>query len=117
MLSASAEQIGIASRMRDRVRGKDRRMLNYVVHSPCPDPRHGKNPYAACNGYDPDVTKLLKDVAQRHALPTNDVDFVELLHEIKDLLRSINTTDVDDLLIEIKELLHLTKREHTPLQF
>ena len=86
MLSASAEQIGIASRMRDSVRGKDRRMLNYVVHSPHPNPRYGKNPFAACTGYDPKVTDLLQDVAQRHELPTTDVELVEVLHEIKQLL-------------------------------
>jgi hypothetical protein len=86
MLSASAEQIGIASRMRDKVHGKDRKMLNYVVHSPRPHPRYGKNPFADCSGYDPKVTDLLQDVAKRHALPAEDVDLVEVMHEVKELL-------------------------------
>ena len=62
MLSASAEQIGIASRRRDSVHGKDRQQLNYVVLSPHPNPHYGKNPFADCSGYDPKVTNLLKDV-------------------------------------------------------
>ena len=89
MLSASAEQIGAAARLRELVHGEDRRKLNYVVHSPHPNPRYGVNPYAENPNYDPDVTDLLKDVAQRHHLPSEDIDLVEVMHDLKDLARRV----------------------------
>ena len=90
MLSASAEQIGAAARMRDLVHGKDRQQLNYVVHSPHPDPKkYGHNPYASHSGYDPAVTDLLRDVARRHSLSTDDIELVALLHDIKVWVRKL----------------------------
>jgi hypothetical protein len=89
MLFASAEQIGAAARMRDLVHDEDRQQLNYVVHSPHPDSNFGHNPYASHSGYDPVVTTLLRDVAQRHSLPTGDIVLVELLHDIKVWVRKL----------------------------
>ena len=63
MFNASAEQIGNAARMRDHLSGKDRKALNYVVHSQHPDPRYGPNPFAGNPRYDPKVTEFLKDLA------------------------------------------------------
>jgi hypothetical protein len=51
----------------------------------------GKNPYADCPGYDPKVTDLLQDVAKRHALPAEDVDLAEAMHEVKELLRKLRS--------------------------
>lgn len=95
MLSASAEQIGAAARLRELVHGEDRRKLNYVVHSPHPNPRYGVNPYAENPNYDPDVTDLLKDVAQRHHLPSEDIDLVEVMHDLKDLARRVRCKTED----------------------
>ena len=89
MLSASAEQIGDAARMRDLVDGDERRKLHYVVHSPHPVPRYGHNPYASHSGYDPAVTDLLRDVARRHSLSTDDIELVALLHDIKVWVRKL----------------------------
>ena len=110
MFNASAEQIGNAARMRDHLSGKDRKALNYVVHSPHPDPRYGPNPFAGNPRYDPKVTEFLKDVAKRHQLPTEDIELVEIMHDIKDLLRRVrckqeNTSAAaDDILAIMRRL-------------
>jgi hypothetical protein len=90
MLRASAEQIDIAHALRKSVKGKDQEELNHVIHSSNPDPQYGQNPYAGHAGkYDPKVTTLLKDVANRNGLPTTSVDLVEMAYKINDLAERV----------------------------
>jgi hypothetical protein len=87
LLRASAEQIGIAARMRDRVNGEDRQKLCHIVHSPNPLPAYGVNPYSACVGYDQQATKDMLDIAQRNTMPTEELDLAEAVNVCEEWLR------------------------------
>lgn len=58
---ATAQQMGEAAQLRDRASGKDRKALNFIVHSQDIDPeKYGTNKYACKEDiYDPEAQEVI----------------------------------------------------------
>jgi hypothetical protein len=101
MLRASVEQIGEAARMRHTCHGKDRKTLNYIVHSPDSVQQYGSNPFANHSTHDPNATAALKDIALRHHMPVDRIEFAEMMHTLREFMRS--TKPVEGHRVEVAE--------------
>ena len=98
-MHASAEQIGEAARMRGSCSGKDRRTLNFIVHSPNPEKKYGPNEFADNAKYDPHVTDVLREIALKRHLQTDNLELIEIVHELRDLVRSMRLDHKDSTVV------------------
>jgi hypothetical protein len=94
-MRASAEQIGEAARMRGVCSGRERKTLNFIVHSPNPEKKYGKNVFAENPKYDPHVTEVLRTIALKQHMPTDNIDLIDIVHELRDLMRSMHLGQKD----------------------
>jgi hypothetical protein len=85
-MRASAEQIGEAARMRGNTHGRERKQLNFIVHSPNPEKRYGENIFAKTANYDPHITDELRAIALRNGMPTDNIDLIDTVHALRELL-------------------------------
>ena len=102
-MQASAEQIGEAARMRGACTGKDRRTLCFIVHSPNPEKRYGQNVFAENAKYDPHVTEVLREIAVRRHLQTDNIELLEIVHELRELMQKKDVTAVAERVLKITE--------------
>ncbi len=82
-MRASAEQIGEAARMRHACNGKDRQILNFIVHSPDSVQMYGQNQFANTPTYDPKAADALRTIALKHQMPTDRIEFAEMVHILR----------------------------------
>jgi len=104
-LNASAAQIGYAARLRGAVWGKDRQILNQIVHSPDACQKYGPNPFTNNKLFDEKAQAALERIAKAHNFTeiASDLKLAAFYYRIKQLLNSKNA-DKTRILREIEEM-------------
>jgi hypothetical protein len=104
-LNASAAQMGYAARMRTMVHGKDRKILNQIVHSPDTNQKYGHNPFSKNKLFDENAQQQLKRIAESHRFTAiaSDLELAAIYYRMKQILNS-GAADKTDILREMEAM-------------
>ena len=112
-LGTSAAQMGYASRMRSRLHGSDRKVMNKIIHSEDVDQGgYGPNPFENNDEWDEAAQEKLKAIARKHEFADvlYGLQVTEFSHRVKELMKELGKSPPDEererMLREIDGVLH-----------
>jgi len=112
-LGMSAAQMGYASRMRSRLHGSDRKVMNKIIHSEDVDQGgYGPNPFENNDEWDEAAQEKLKAIARKHEFADvlYGLQVTEFSHRVKELMKELGKSPPDEererMLREIDGVLH-----------
>ena len=98
-LGMSAAQMGYASRMRSRLHGRDRQVMNKIIHSEDVDQGgYGPNPFENNDEWDEAAQEKLKAIARKHEFADvlYGLQVTEFSHRVKELMKELGKSPPDE---------------------